>query len=138
MVQEFEGVRFNPDKPDYQIPALRYDFFRYILAFDHFYGELYLIENQYHSNENTLNQIFSIISRQDHQTYPFSISGDEKSNMALSEARAKAVYEYLAGRGITAERMSYKGFGETQPIADNATAVGRKQNRRTEFSITKM
>jgi anthranilate synthase component 1 len=82
MVQEFEGVRFNPDKPDYQIPALRYDFFRYILAFDHFYGELYLIENQYHSNENTLNQIFSIISRQDHQTYPFSISGDEKSNMS--------------------------------------------------------
>ncbi|MBK9104570.1 MAG: PD40 domain-containing protein [Saprospiraceae bacterium] len=64
--------------------------------------------------------------------------GDEKSNLTLSEARAKAVYEYLAGRGITAERMSYKGFGETQPIADNATAVGRKQNRRTEFSITKM
>lgn len=64
--------------------------------------------------------------------------GDEKSNLALSEARAKAVYQYLEGRGIAAERMSYKGFGESQPIADNATAAGRKQNRRTEFSITKM
>jgi outer membrane protein OmpA-like peptidoglycan-associated protein len=64
--------------------------------------------------------------------------GDEKSNMTLSEARAKAVYQYLLGRGIAAERLSYKGYGESQPIADNATAAGRKQNRRTEFLIIKM
>ncbi|HQW27250.1 MAG TPA: OmpA family protein, partial [Saprospiraceae bacterium] len=54
-----------------------------------------------------------------------------------SEARAKAVYQYLLGRGIDGGRLSYKGFGETQPIADNKTEKGRKQNRRTEFTIIK-
>lgn len=62
--------------------------------------------------------------------------GDEKSNLALSEARAKAVYQYLVGRGIAVERLSYKGFGETQPVADNTTAEGKRQNRRTEFKVT--
>lgn len=62
--------------------------------------------------------------------------GDEKENQALSEARAKAVYQYLTGRGIEAARLSYKGYGETQPIADNNTPEGRRQNRRTEFSVT--
>ena len=61
--------------------------------------------------------------------------GDEKANQKLSEARAKAVYEYLTGRGIEASRLSYTGFGETQPIADNSNAEGRKLNRRTEFKI---
>lgn len=61
--------------------------------------------------------------------------GDDKSNQVLSEARAKAVYQYLVGRGIEATRLSYKGFGETQPIADNNTPEGRKQNRRTEFKV---
>ena len=61
--------------------------------------------------------------------------GDEKANQKLSEARAKAVYDYLTGRGIETSRLTYIGFGETQPIADNATAEGRKQNRRTEFKI---
>ena len=61
--------------------------------------------------------------------------GDDKVNQKLSEARAKAVYEYLTGRGIEASRLTYKGFGETQPVADNNTPEGRKQNRRTEFKI---
>lgn len=61
--------------------------------------------------------------------------GDDKSNQVLSEARAKAVYQYLLGRGIEAERLSFKGFGETQPVADNNTPEGRKQNRRTEFKV---
>lgn len=62
-------------------------------------------------------------------------AGDEQINQKLSEARAKAVYDYLTGRGIEASRLTYAGFGETQPIADNATEEGRKQNRRTEFKI---
>lgn len=61
--------------------------------------------------------------------------GDDKSNQVLSEARAKAVYQYLLGRGFDAGRLSYKGFGETQPVADNNTPEGRKQNRRTEFKV---
>ncbi len=81
MVQEFEGLTFDQTKPDYGIPALRYDLFRYIIAFDHFYDELYLIENEVNGQGSTLDNIMSIISRQDHQTYPFSKTGKESGNM---------------------------------------------------------
>ncbi|WP_242695767.1 OmpA family protein [Desertivirga brevis] len=64
--------------------------------------------------------------------------GDEKSNLLLSENRAKAVYQYLISNKISPIRLSYKGYGKTKPVADNATEVGRKQNRRTEFRITKI
>lgn len=61
--------------------------------------------------------------------------GDDKSNQKLSENRAKAVYEYLTTNGISAERLSYKGFGESSPVATNDTEEGRAQNRRTEFMV---
>lgn len=61
--------------------------------------------------------------------------GDDAANLALSENRAKAVYEYLVSTGISAARLSYKGYGETQPVAANTTEAGRAKNRRTEFLI---
>ncbi|MCB0683816.1 MAG: OmpA family protein, partial [Saprospiraceae bacterium] len=61
--------------------------------------------------------------------------GTEADNQQLSEARAKAVYDYLIREGIAASRLSYKGFGESQPLAPNDTPQGRQQNRRTEFEI---
>jgi outer membrane protein OmpA-like peptidoglycan-associated protein len=61
--------------------------------------------------------------------------GEEEANLILSEERAKAVYEYLIQNGIDSSRLDYKGFGESLPIADNETTLGRKQNRRTEFQI---
>ena len=61
--------------------------------------------------------------------------GSETSNQVLSEARAKSVFTYLTSNGIDPSRLIYKGFGETQPIGDNGTPEGRKQNRRTEFKI---
>ncbi|MBP7239798.1 MAG: OmpA family protein, partial [Saprospiraceae bacterium] len=61
--------------------------------------------------------------------------GTDASNQLLSEARAKSVYTYLISKGIDPSRLTYLGLGETQPKADNATAEGRKQNRRTEFKI---
>ncbi|MGE3824631.1 MAG: OmpA family protein, partial [Bacteroidia bacterium] len=61
--------------------------------------------------------------------------GDDKSNQLLSENRAKSVYEYLTTNGIPAERLSYKGFGETAPLATNDTEEGRAENRRTEFTV---
>lgn len=54
-------------------------------------------------------------------------------NQALSERRARAVRDYLISRGIAAERLTAKGYGESQPIADNATEEGRARNRRVEL-----
>jgi outer membrane protein OmpA-like peptidoglycan-associated protein len=57
-------------------------------------------------------------------------------NQRLSEERAGAVSRYLADSGVTASRMTIKGFGETLPKYDNATETGRSENRRVEFLIT--
>jgi outer membrane protein OmpA-like peptidoglycan-associated protein len=64
--------------------------------------------------------------------------GPEPYNLQLSEKRAKAVMKYLAGEGITEDRMSVTFYGEAKPIAPNTTAEGRKKNRRVEFKILKL
>lgn len=61
--------------------------------------------------------------------------GSSQSNQTLSEQRAKAVYDYLLQRGIDASRLSYRGYGESRPVASNDTEEGRQQNRRTEFTV---
>ena len=61
--------------------------------------------------------------------------GRDADNLLLSERRAKSVYEYVIAQGISANRLRYKGYGETMPIADNSTAEGRAKNRRTVFLI---
>jgi outer membrane protein OmpA-like peptidoglycan-associated protein/tetratricopeptide (TPR) repeat protein len=62
--------------------------------------------------------------------------GNDADNLTLSENRAKAVVDYLVSKGIDAKRLTFKGFGETQPIADNTTEEGKALNRRTEFIVT--
>ena len=59
--------------------------------------------------------------------------GSEAGNQSISEARAKSVQAYLVSKGVEAERLDHKGFGEQAPVADNATAKGRKKNRRVEL-----
>ena len=63
------------------------------------------------------------------------VRGGHDYNIDLSQRRAKAVVDYLNKRGIAANRTRFKGFGSTQPIADNDTPSGRQQNRRVEFII---
>ncbi|HLZ87512.1 MAG TPA: OmpA family protein, partial [Puia sp.] len=62
-------------------------------------------------------------------------SGKATENQVLSENRARAVTNYLTTKGIAAVRLSYKGFGDSQPVADNATPEGRAKNRRTELTV---
>lgn len=56
-------------------------------------------------------------------------------NQRLSEARAKAVADYLVKRGIDRRRLTWKGYGKSQPMADNTSAEGRRQNRRVEYMV---
>lgn len=62
--------------------------------------------------------------------------GEPENNQILSDNRAKAVFNYLVEKGINSDRLSYKGFGETQPLVPGHTDKARAVNRRTEFIIT--
>lgn len=62
-------------------------------------------------------------------------TGEAAKNLQLSEDRAHSVYDYLVGHGISADRLAYKGYGDTQPVASNDTEEGKKENRRTELKI---
>ncbi len=61
--------------------------------------------------------------------------GSEAYNMKLSQRRADAVRSYLVRNGIAANRIRTEGFGKTRPVASNATADGRAQNRRVELHL---
>lgn len=93
------------------------------------------------SSLSVLDQIIDILSRYpDHQ---LKISGhtdnigDERNNLRLSEKRAKACLDYIRSQGVSDLRLSFYGYGETRPRADNDDSDGRRMNRRVEFDIFK-
>jgi OmpA-OmpF porin, OOP family len=63
--------------------------------------------------------------------------GGHRFNQRLSERRAQAVVDYLAKKGVAAPRIHAAGYGETRPVASNATEAGRAKNRRIEFKLHK-
>jgi outer membrane protein OmpA-like peptidoglycan-associated protein len=62
--------------------------------------------------------------------------GAAATNRRLSQRRAEAVRAYLVRRGVARSRLTARGYGEREPIADNRTAAGRAQNRRVDLVIT--
>jgi outer membrane protein OmpA-like peptidoglycan-associated protein len=86
-----------------------------------------------------LNQIVKVM--QENPSYSIQINGhtdnvgNPDANKKLSTSRANAVMNYLAKKGVAANRMKADGFGDTVPVADNATAKGRTKNRRVEFIV---
>jgi len=86
-----------------------------------------------------LDQIADILLK--YPDYHVSIDGHTDSigkietNQRLSENRANACYNYLITKGVPANRMTYTGYGESRPIADNKYKEGRQVNRRVEFNI---
>lgn len=61
--------------------------------------------------------------------------GSDEYNMKLSDNRSQSVVSYLISKGISSDRLTAKGYGETKPIDTNDTDEGRQNNRRTEFKI---
>ena len=91
------------------------------------------------SSNTVLDQVADILKK--YPAYSVSIDGHtdsigkEDNNQRLSEKRAKSCYDYLVSKGIPSSSLSYTGYGETRPIADNKYKDGRKLNRRVEFNI---
>jgi len=63
--------------------------------------------------------------------------GDDNFNLKLSEMRAKVVYDYLISEGVSQERLSFRGMGETMPYLPNKDEEARRKNRRVEFLLEK-
>jgi OOP family OmpA-OmpF porin len=61
--------------------------------------------------------------------------GSDVYNEKLSKRRADSVAAFLVGQGVAADKVKAEGFGESQPVADNATDAGRAQNRRVEIVV---
>lgn len=61
--------------------------------------------------------------------------GEREYNQALSRRRAESVVSWLVAQGVSADRLTARGYGETRPVADNDTAAGRALNRRVEISV---
>jgi len=91
------------------------------------------------SSYAVLDQITAILNR--YPNYKVSIAGHTDSvgssdrNLTLSEERAKSCYNYLLSKDFDPNRMSFIGYGETQPISSNSTREGRRLNRRVEFNL---
>ncbi len=62
-------------------------------------------------------------------------TGDKDKNVELSRNRAKSCLDYFVANGIDASRVSYRGYGQSQPIDTNETEEGRERNRRVEFEL---
>lgn len=62
-------------------------------------------------------------------------TGNDSINIPLSQSRAQSVVNYLVSQGVSSSRLNAQGYGSAQPIASNATAEGRQQNRRVELSV---
>lgn len=61
--------------------------------------------------------------------------GSDSYNMSLGERRAKVVADYLVSKGVGADRLEPRSYGESRPVAANSTKEGRAQNRRTELVV---
>ena len=88
-----------------------------------------------------LNKLVNILNKQ----YPLvrvqiqghtDNTGKAEANQLLSENRASSVKKYLVSKGVDTDRLDEVGYGQDQPIADNATPEGRAKNRRVVFKVT--
>jgi outer membrane protein OmpA-like peptidoglycan-associated protein len=86
---------------------------------------------------STLRQILGLLEADPKLAFVIEGHTDNQGGAAvngpLSERRAQAVKAWLVGKGVAEGRLTAKGLGESRPLADNATAEGRANNRRVEF-----
>jgi outer membrane protein OmpA-like peptidoglycan-associated protein len=113
-------------------------------------GEKMILRNVFYATDSyelkpeskvELNKVLNLLNN--NPTLQIEISGhtdnvgSDSYNKELSMNRARSVYNYLTEHGIDSKRLTYKGYGENQPIATNETPEGRAKNRRTEIKVLK-
>ena len=111
-------------------------------------GEIVLLENIYFAFDksevlqqsyNELVKLKELLERNPEMTIELRGHTDNlgtvEHNQRLSENRARAVVDHLVSMGIDRKRLSWKGFGKSEPVADNNTAAGRQKNRRVEYKV---
>lgn len=142
------GYLYFLDILDYSLETgdekLRQDFFLkkvevgIKVVLDHIYFETGKAVLRQESND-ALNQVLRFL--QNNPSIRLEISGHTDNtgslriNQKLSRDRAGAVVNYLVEKGVPVEMLESKGYADTQPVASNATADGRTQNRRVEFKV---
>ncbi len=87
-VPYFESLPFDRSKNDETIPEIRYDYYRHVLVFDHFYENIYVIENTPEGEKSRILEVINMVQRQDHQTFDFRTNGEEYSNMTDDHYRS--------------------------------------------------
>ena len=105
--------------------------------------EIQFRKNQYEVPKEAMEQLLFIVellnANSDHKIIVeghTDSSGDLRFNQNLSNLRAKSVYEFITKRGVNKERVSYAGFGISQPRYSNETVEGRNKNRRIELKLS--
>jgi len=111
-------------------------------------GERMLLSNVFYGTDSwelkkeslsELNRLFKLLS--DNRQLVVEIggytdsTGNDEHNQTLSEKRALSVVNFLIEKGISGDRLKYKGYGNSSPVGDNVTSEGRRLNRRTEVQI---
>ena len=95
------------------------------------------LKSEYYEVLNAIAMVFEDFGKTYIDVYGHTDSiGSQKYNYKLSYRRANCVAEYLIAQGCNSHRFSIQGFGETRPVASNASKSGRSQNRRLEIEIS--
>ena len=84
-VQYFEDIAFDQEKSQEDIPSIRYDFYRYMIVFDHFHEVMYIIDHVPEDDQSRIHEIKGKINRQDEQTFAFEKAGAGYSNLKDKE-----------------------------------------------------
>ena len=119
----FVNVKFEPAR-SYRLDNVYFDFGKYTLRSESF-AELDELVSYMKWKENERIEIGGHTDN----------VGNDPDNLKLSQQRAEAIRQYLIKKGIQPARIIAKGYGATEPVADNSTDEGRQKNRRTEVKI---
>ena len=87
-VQYFDSLKFDPSKRSTDLPDINYSLYKYVIAINHFKDELFIIQNSFAGETDTIEEIETLINNQSFGTYHFKLKGGEKSNLTDEEFKA--------------------------------------------------